>query len=359
MQTGLSPPSRSMTAASVSCSPPATSSTDLEGRRQPHLRADRHRRRGSGPCSGRSSRPSTVSVTTQDLRRQRRQQRQRQVAVRDRAAEGALGLRALDVDVDPLVVAGRVGELVDVLLGDLVPVAGAELACRRVRGARPWSSWWSCGDPPRRRAVPSTGSPAHSLRALLSRGSRARASARPAAAARPRRSGFTGRVLSLDRRLGDLRPGPPALGPRGCGRPAPAPGRRPRAARCCCSTGRGGRTTAAPGARRAARCTTGSRPTRARCARSARSSGSLPDDVVLGARSVDDHGGWSYTTVLARPGPADRGRRPAAGRRERRRGLAAARRARPRSTCTPVWRPRSARLRPLLDTPPSSRACRA
>ncbi|MFD2092749.1 NUDIX domain-containing protein [Blastococcus deserti] len=24
-------------------------------------------------------------------------------------------------------------------------------------------------------------------------------------------------------------------------------------------------------------------------------------DVVLGARSVDDHGGWSYTTVLARP----------------------------------------------------------
>ena len=29
--------------------------------------------------------------------------------------------------------------------------------------------------------------------------------------------------------------------------------------------------------------------------------GLLPDDVVLGARSVDDHGGWAYTTVLARP----------------------------------------------------------
>ncbi len=26
-----------------------------------------------------------------------------------------------------------------------------------------------------------------------------------------------------------------------------------------------------------------------------------PDDVVLGERSVDDHGGWAYTTVLARP----------------------------------------------------------
>jgi 8-oxo-dGTP pyrophosphatase MutT (NUDIX family) len=29
--------------------------------------------------------------------------------------------------------------------------------------------------------------------------------------------------------------------------------------------------------------------------------GLTADDVVLGARSVDDHGGWSYTTVLARP----------------------------------------------------------
>jgi 8-oxo-dGTP diphosphatase len=29
--------------------------------------------------------------------------------------------------------------------------------------------------------------------------------------------------------------------------------------------------------------------------------GLLPGDVVLGARSVDDHGGWAYTTVLATP----------------------------------------------------------
>ena len=29
--------------------------------------------------------------------------------------------------------------------------------------------------------------------------------------------------------------------------------------------------------------------------------GLLPHDVVLGASSVDDHGGWAYTTVLARP----------------------------------------------------------
>ena len=32
--------------------------------------------------------------------------------------------------------------------------------------------------------------------------------------------------------------------------------------------------------------------------------GLLPDDVVLGAHSVDDHGGWSYTTVLATPAGA-------------------------------------------------------
>jgi 8-oxo-dGTP pyrophosphatase MutT (NUDIX family) len=29
--------------------------------------------------------------------------------------------------------------------------------------------------------------------------------------------------------------------------------------------------------------------------------GLLRDDVLLGRHSVDDHGGWAYTTVLARP----------------------------------------------------------
>src|SRR5215207_10684469 len=32
--------------------------------------------------------------------------------------------------------------------------------------------------------------------------------------------------------------------------------------------------------------------------------GLAPEDIVLGARSIDDHGGWSYTTVLARPARA-------------------------------------------------------
>src|SRR5262249_24705887 len=44
----------------------------------------------------------------------------------DGAAEGT-GLGPLDVDVDPLVVAGGVGELVHLVLGDLDPVAVAEV----------------------------------------------------------------------------------------------------------------------------------------------------------------------------------------------------------------------------------------
>src|SRR5207302_10931585 len=50
----------------------------------------------------------------------------REVAVRDRRAERAVGLRALDVDVDPLVVAAEFGELVDHLLRDLAPAARAD-----------------------------------------------------------------------------------------------------------------------------------------------------------------------------------------------------------------------------------------
>jgi len=45
--------------------------------------------------------------------------------VRDRAAKRAAG-GALNVDVDPLMVSGRVGERVHLLLGDLVPLAEAQ-----------------------------------------------------------------------------------------------------------------------------------------------------------------------------------------------------------------------------------------
>src|SRR3954451_6673317 len=98
----------------------------LERRPRPDLGADRH---------GRGEAHLVQAVVHAHLRvgdrvglaDQRHEQRQGQVAVRDRAAVRALLLRALDVDVDPLVVNGGVGEEIDRVLGHLVPVAGAQL----------------------------------------------------------------------------------------------------------------------------------------------------------------------------------------------------------------------------------------
>ena len=122
--TGLSPPSRSIVVTTTICSPPATSSTDAtvdsradprpdrHGRRKPHLVGavvDAHPgRRESGEC----------------LREQRGAEGERQEPVRDRRPERSLG-RAYRIDVDPLMVVGRVREGVDALLGDLEPVEGS------------------------------------------------------------------------------------------------------------------------------------------------------------------------------------------------------------------------------------------
>ena len=88
------------------------------------LRADRQRRREADLVQAVVEREGEA-LELEDLVVEARAEREREVAVGDRAAERRL-LRALDVDVDPLVVAGDVGERVDVLLGDLVPVGGAE-----------------------------------------------------------------------------------------------------------------------------------------------------------------------------------------------------------------------------------------
>src|SRR4051794_37969025 len=47
--------------------------------------------------------------------------------MRDRLAARHLALAALDIDMDPLMVAGRVGEFVDLLLRHNVPVADPDL----------------------------------------------------------------------------------------------------------------------------------------------------------------------------------------------------------------------------------------
>src|SRR5262245_50670792 len=67
------------------------------------------------------------AVDARDLGGEHRDQRERQIAVGDGAAGRQLALGALDVDMDPLMVAGRVSEFVDAVLVDLDPFADAEL----------------------------------------------------------------------------------------------------------------------------------------------------------------------------------------------------------------------------------------
>src|SRR5262249_19376651 len=95
---------------------------DLDGAAD--LLADRHRRREAHAVEAVVER-EREALHAEHLAREQRDQREREVAMGDRAAERRL-LRALHVDVDPLVVAGDVRERVDVGLGDLMPVAGAE-----------------------------------------------------------------------------------------------------------------------------------------------------------------------------------------------------------------------------------------
>jgi len=61
----------------------------------------------------------------EDLAYQHGREREGKEAVRDRAAERA-GRSPLRVHVNPLVIAGGVGEQADLLLGHLVPGAGAQ-----------------------------------------------------------------------------------------------------------------------------------------------------------------------------------------------------------------------------------------
>src|SRR6266446_9337958 len=56
---------------------------------------------------------------------ERRYQAEREKAVRDGSAERALTLRALDIDMDPLMIAGNIGELVDLVLCHLDRLAPA------------------------------------------------------------------------------------------------------------------------------------------------------------------------------------------------------------------------------------------
>ena len=88
-----------------------------------------------------------MPLTWTSWRQEVRRERHREVAVRDRRAERSR-LGALGVDVDPLVVERRVGELVDLVLGDRHPVGGAEIGADGVEQglrAREVRSSWALG----------------------------------------------------------------------------------------------------------------------------------------------------------------------------------------------------------------------
>ena len=85
--------------------------------------ADRNRRGEAHLAQAVVDRDRRVSHLEHLLHQQGRE-REGEEAVRDRAAEGP-GRRPLRVDVDPLVIAGRVGEQVDLRLRHLMPGAGA------------------------------------------------------------------------------------------------------------------------------------------------------------------------------------------------------------------------------------------
>ena len=96
---------------------------------EPHARIRRHRR--ARHTARRSLDPEVRAPCRasrcEDPALQCRHQRQHEEPVRDRLAAGHLPLRALAIDVNPEVVAGHPGEVVDVPLLDSEPVALAEL----------------------------------------------------------------------------------------------------------------------------------------------------------------------------------------------------------------------------------------
>ena len=98
--------------------------------------ADRHRAREADLAGAVVDAQPTPPAPAASSGQEAVGQRQGEVAVGDRPAERALGVGPLHVDVDPLVVAGGLGEQVDLRLGDLDPVASSPGGCRWRRAAR-------------------------------------------------------------------------------------------------------------------------------------------------------------------------------------------------------------------------------
>ena len=115
--------------------PPSTGSTDL-------IFCRKRMREPAGTWPGEAHpvraviEPARALFDPIDRRRQPRHQRERQIAVGDRLAAGHLALGALDIDMDPLMIAGCFGEFVDDRLIDREPIADADLLADKLREIR-------------------------------------------------------------------------------------------------------------------------------------------------------------------------------------------------------------------------------
>ena len=154
-QAGFSESLTSIVTRDLICMPPGISVTSTISIAAAPVRADGERRREANAVEPVVDAHHGVGDLHQ-LLADRRHQRQREEAVRDRAAERRL-LGPLDVDVDELVVVGRVGELVDARLGHLLPVGVADVRARalaqlpRCRSPGPACLRWSSAAPEDRR----------------------------------------------------------------------------------------------------------------------------------------------------------------------------------------------------------------
>ena len=126
MQAGLSPCSISTVADQCACvPPPATGSRRSSSHPRTHTLAGEHRRRQAHAVQAVVDRHADA-IDAQAGFRQLRQQRQGQVTVGDGGLVGRFPAGALGIGVDPLLVAGGVGEALDAFLVDRQPVAACD-----------------------------------------------------------------------------------------------------------------------------------------------------------------------------------------------------------------------------------------
>ena len=119
----------------ITC-PPSLGSTPDEDDAQPHARAGRHGRKKAHLVDPVVEARRRVLGNDADLHCQAGDHGKRQIAMGNRAAEWAFPLCALDVDMDPLMIAGARRKRIDARLIDRRPNRKRRAPVRPVRSSR-------------------------------------------------------------------------------------------------------------------------------------------------------------------------------------------------------------------------------